>query len=216
MANLSAYALVDIDEFKEWLGEPEGDAKDEIMRSAINSASDRIENYLGRHIISRGSITEYHTFTSGNQDYDLYTKQWPIISVTSVHEDTNRGYGADYLLTVNTDYIVIQPEGVLIRTNSSTSEQQLWSTGFRAIKVVYTAGYATRDDVPNGLKRICLNFAAEIYKEITRQNFGMSDISDSVGSYKRFGPAILTSGMEKELDFYRRYTFGADTWQQDA
>lgn len=204
MANLSAYALADENDLELWLGENLGTPRAEAI---LNQSSALVENYLGRHIITRGSITEYHSFHA--DDSDLYTRQWPIISVASVHEDLNREYNAADLLTVNTDYILVSPLGKLQRIISSTGGEQSWLNGFRAIKVVYQAGYADRDAVPEAIKDVALRHAVEVAKDIIRKNQGLSEVADQTGRFVRFGPTILTSGMKADLAFYRRFPGGA-------
>jgi hypothetical protein len=205
------YALADEPELERWLGE---DLTTPLAESILNQSSALIENYLGRHIITRGSITEYHTFHLA--DSDLYTRQWPLISVASVHEDLNREYSADDLLTVNSDYIVVLPPGKLQRIISSTGGEQSWLLGFRAIKVIYQAGYADRDAVPEAIKDVVLRHAVLVAKDITRKNQDLSQVTDVTGNFVRFGPTMLTSGMKADLTYYRRFpSQGGMTYELD-
>jgi hypothetical protein len=204
------YALADESDLEDWLGEG---LSTPLAESILNQSSALIENYLGRHIITRGSITEYHSFHAA--DSDLYTRQWPLISVASVHEDLNREYNADDLLTVNTDYIVVGPPGKLQRIISSTGGEQSWLLGFRAIKVIYQAGYADRDAVPEAIKDVALRHAVSVAKDITRKNQDLSEVTDAMGRFVRFGPTMLTSGMKADLAHYRRYTGMGVTYELD-
>ncbi|NIO42306.1 MAG: hypothetical protein GTO41_20420, partial [Burkholderiales bacterium] len=131
---LSDYALATENDLELLLGD---ELSTPLAEAILNQSSALVENYLDRQIISRGSLTEYHTFTVGYPN--LYTRQWPIISVASVHEDIDREYGAADLLTANDDYLVVKPPGLIVRTISATSGKTTWLTGFRAIKVVYQA-----------------------------------------------------------------------------
>jgi hypothetical protein len=205
------YALADEPELERWLGE---DLTTPLAESILNQSSALIENYLGRHIITRGSITEYHSFRV--DDSELYTRQWPLISVASVHEDLNREYSADDLLTVNSDYIVVLPPGKLQRIISSTGGEQSWLLGFRAIKVIYQAGYADRDAVPEAIKDVVLRHAVLVAKDITRKNQDLSQVTDVTGNFVRFGPTMLTSGMKADLTYYRRFpSQGGMTYELD-
>lgn len=204
------YALADESELESWLGE---DLTTPLAESILNQSSALIENYLGRQIITRGSITEYHSFHTA--DSDLYTRQWPIISVASVHEDLDRVYGSGDLLTVNTDYIVVNPIGKLQRIISSTGGEQSWLNGFRAIKVVYQAGYADRDAVPEAIKDVALRHAVSVAKPIIRKNQGLAEVTDAMGRLVVAGPPILTSGMKADLAHYRRYTGMGTTYELD-
>jgi hypothetical protein len=62
----------------------------------------------------------------------------PIVSVTTVHVDRTRVYGASSLLVEGTDFSVDTDEGLLIRAYGST-----WPVAWRGIRVVCVAGFAT-------------------------------------------------------------------------
>src|SRR5512139_167388 len=122
---------------------------DSSLESALNTASLVVENYLNRTIVTRGSITEYHTFDRSTSD--LYLLDWPSITVTNVWEDSTRAYATP--LVANTDYIVSQPSGRITRIAGANGGLQNWLRGFRAVKVAYTAGYAVAD-VPADMKDV--------------------------------------------------------------
>jgi hypothetical protein len=204
------YALADEGDLELKLGEK---LSTERAESILNRSSALVENFLGRHIITRGALTEYHSFHDG--DSDLYTRQWPIISVTSVHEDLNREYAAGDLLTVNTDYIIVTAAGKLQRIVSSTGGERSWLLGFRAIKVIYEGGYADRDNVPEAISDVVLRHAVTIAKDVIRGNQDLSEATDAMGRFVRFGPPILTSGMKADLAHYRRYTGMGATYELD-
>jgi hypothetical protein len=210
VAELSDFALADENDLELWLGEKLSTPRAE---SILNQSSALVENYLGRHIITRGTLTEYHSFHSA--DSDLYVRQWPILSVSTVHEDLDREYGSGDLLTVNTDYIVVMPVGKLMRTISSTGGERSWLNGFRAVKVVYKGGYLNRDVVPNAIKDVTLRHAVSVAKDITRKNQDLSEVTDAMGRLVRFGPTILTSGMKADLAHYRRYSGMGVTYELD-
>jgi hypothetical protein len=208
---LSDYALATESDLELWLGEKLSTPRAE---SILNQSSALVENYLDRHIITRGSLTEYHTFRTGYSD--LYTRQWPIISATSVHEDIDREYGATDLLTVDEDYLVIKPPGLIKRIFSASGGETTWQTGLRAIKVIYSAGYADRNAVPEAIKDVVLRHAVSVAKDITRKNQDLSEVSDLTGRFVRFGPTMLTSGMKADLAYYRRFpSQGGMTYELD-
>lgn len=201
--SLSAYALVSLEEARAHLGLG-GNAKDAELELIVNRVSDEIERYLGRQIVTRGSLTEYHTMQSGGGlrvcHPDLRTLEWPIITVTSVHEDTAtpRAYGAAALLVEGTGYEVVKPKG-LIRRIEGLGVTRDWSTGHRAIKVVYSAGYADVDSVPARIKSVALRYLGLMWGEAKRGDFGISGQADAVGNYTRFTVAHLTPEMRVAL-----------------
>jgi hypothetical protein len=211
--SLSTYAIITLDELKDHIGAA-GSAKDAQLEAIIGRVTDEIEDYLGRWIVcptldaTRGAVTEFHTFVSDGLPVctaDLRTLEWPIRSVTTVHEDTAtpRTYGAAALLVSGTDYEIIKPRGI-IRRISGAGQTMPWNTGHRAIKIVYLPGYATAADVPARIKGIALRYAALIWREQKDGAFGVSGASDSLGNYTRFAPAALTKEMQFSLASERR------------
>ncbi len=214
--SLSAYALISLDELKDHVGAG-GNAKNSVLEDIINRVTDEIEAHLDRRLVCpvgdsvRGTLTEYHTLRSDGWPWlthELWTLERPIRAVTSVHEDTAspRTYGSGALLVEGTGYEVIKPKG-LIRRISGLGELATWSTAHRAIKVVYTAGYATADTVPAAIKGVALRYAALLWDEQKRGAFGVSGASDALGNYTRFAAAQLTSDMKAALSSERRNTF---------
>jgi len=216
--SLSASALVTLAEVKQHLGIPAGaEAKSPLLEEIANRASDAVAEYLDRQLINVASITEYHSLrTPAGQPVVssvLQTRQWPIVTVTSVHESTGwpRTYGASELLVADTDYTVSKPAGKLYRLESSIAN---WATGFRTVKVVYTAGY-TQATVPARIKAVVLRLCAVMWAEVDRALFGVSTQSDQLGNFTRFAPARLTDDMKADLVAERRSRL-YDTGEVDA
>ena len=212
----STYALVDTeDELKPYLGIARNDnTKDDAINQVNNWVSTTIEGYLDRHLVTRGTLTEY--FTLENITSELLPRQWPLLTVTSIHEDTNRSYGSTTLLTVNDDYIVHLNEGRITRVYSSGSGRRSWIRGYRAIKLIYTAGYATTADVPEDVKFHTLKFAALVWREVQRKDQGTSSVSDDLGSVTRLFPAGLTPGIRRGLFAEKRSHFSFPQGEVDT
>lgn len=205
---ISPYALATLLELKDYITAA-GTAKDAQLEDVLNRVSDEIESFLGRQIVSRGALTEYHTMQAQGSPVetpDLRTLEWPLITVTSVHEDTStpRTYGAGALLVAGTGYEVVKPRGLIRRLDGGAGMRRTWATGHRAVKVVYTAGYADTASVPARIKSVALRYAALVWDETKRQAFGVSGASDTLGNYTRFAPAQLTADMKSALQAERR------------
>lgn len=104
----------------------------------IPGVSGAVEKYLNRKILSSEALTEYY---NGDGSTTLQLKEWPIITVTSVHDKRNNptGWGAahyDYALTENTDFIKNADTGQLIHVNGDWIKSTVYY-----YKVIYTAGY---------------------------------------------------------------------------
>lgn len=204
--SLSAYALRTVAATKTALAQP-GSGDDGPIEDCINEASEMVEKAWGRHIVSRGTLTEYHPKDPARQclDHQFYTNEWPIVSVASIYEDPNRTYGADTLLTVTTDYIVSAPVGKIIRVSSATPI--LWSSSWRAVKVAYIAGYQNTAGsivgataVPYSILRVFDELVAWLIRQRTRHEVGIQTVSDALGNRTFTGPAYITPGMQAALD----------------
>lgn len=207
---VSTYSLLSLEELKEHVGAG-GGARNALLEQIADRVSDEIEAYLERQIVTRGSLTEYHSMRAGGSlvdTHELRTLEWPIISVITVHEDTAtpRSYGAGALLAEATGYEVVKPKG-LIRRIDGLGTLKPWATGHRAVKVVYSAGYATTALVPARIKLVALRYAALLWSESKRQDFGISGASDQLGNYTRFATAALTVDMRAALSPERRHAF---------
>lgn len=206
--SLSPYALVTLQEFKDHISAG-GTAKDSALEGIINRVTDGIEDFLGRQIVTRSTLTEYHTMRTDTDE--LHPREYPILTVTTIHEDASlpRTYGASALLVADADYQVVkaaQPRSVIRRINGGIGIPWSWLTGSRAIKIVYTAGYAA-GAVPERIKAAALGYAALIWDEQKRGAFGVSGASDSLGNYTRFAAAALTPAMKQELANEQRPSF---------
>ncbi len=217
----AANALVTVDEVKAYLFPTGGvgTTEDVRLQRIINRASQIIEAYLGRELIVRKAgtpaadvpIVEYHSVY--DERFELYLSEWPLISVASVYEDTARVYGSDCLLTVNTDYIVSSRTGKLLRVFDSGGATA-WVTGFRTIKVTYTAGYVNAAALPAHLADAALDLCARMFKEAQRAQWGVSSASDAAGNWTRFGQERLPEALRDVLDPERR-PVGEHTWERD-
>lgn len=207
---LESYALITADEWKDRFtaGGPQQGSN---IEASCNAATLAIEARCGgRLFVSRGSITEYHTILDPLSS--IYTGQWPIISVTTLHEDTvwPRAY-AGTALVANTDYELVGPDRL---RRLGSGGPTFWATGSRVVRLVYTAGYASTSAVPHDLKQVAFVIAASIFKESDRKQFGVSAATDATGSYQRF-VGYFTPAIDEMLSSYVRRDFHR-TWEVAA
>ena len=179
---------------------------DELARRLIVEGSEEMEAILDRQVVTRGTITEHHFFRKSSSE--LYLRWFPVISISSVHEDSTRGY-TNAPLTEGTDYTVDVEKGKLTRIIGDSPSA--WLSGFEAVRVVWVGGYADQASVPGDLKRLARELFAEKYREITGQRQGLSNVSDGLGSRASYGPAELTSHMMKRLRRHKNYDAGGET-----
>lgn len=112
-----------------------GSDDDTLIGELIDGVEGMIEDYVGWELFTvEASYTEYQNGMGENR---LTLKRWPASAITTLHDDLERIYGDDTLIssddyTLHTDSGIIQLDGSLIL-----------STGNLNVKIVYTAGYAT-------------------------------------------------------------------------
>lgn len=200
------YALATVGNAKAAFGIND-DRRDGVIEAAINEASQLTEHAWGRHIVTRGELTEYHTYDclSGHalSGYGaLYLNEWPIVSVTNVWEDSARVYTTP--LVVNTDYLISKPAGKLIRVSSSLP--LVWQTGWRAIKVVYHGGYRNAEgspagatDIPPAIMRVFFELTRWILNQRAKNEVGLTQVQDTFGNRTFSGPAYVTPSMQNAL-----------------
>ena len=211
---LSTYALASLDEMKRACGvdvltvQAEGNNFLDNLFDSLEFASDEIERFLERHLVTRGALTEYHTADKAQRS-ELFLGQFPVISITSVTEGywSAGAFVTGTTLIAGTDYINDAATGRLIRL--SGADQYSWQSGFERVKVVYAAGYANTAAVPDKIARVCLALAARRFHEVNSQSAGVQSKTDGLGTVTRFLPAELLRMEQDALAGERRhYTTG--------
>jgi hypothetical protein len=216
---LPNYALMSEAEFRERYGAG-GTSQAANIQSALASATLAIEARVFRLLVSRGSLTEYHTLSSCDRFTELFVSQWPIVSVTTLHESDvfPRVYDGTNVLVAGTDYEIVAPDRL---RRLGAGGPRCWRQGSRVVRNVMLAGYKGQDGqpsaapaVPDDLKHVCFVVAASIFREADRKQFGVSAATDATGNYQRF-TGYITPSLDEMLDPYKRREFHR-TWEVAA
>lgn len=227
---LWAYALRTVADVKATAWVSAGAGADALIEACVNEASEMVEKAWGRHIVSRGPLTEDHPgmllggasaglysppisgppipvgygALTPSLGPELYLNEWPIVSVTTVHEDPSRVYGAGALLAAGTDYLVSKPTGKLVRLSGGMP--RAWASSWRAVRVVYLGGYQNTagsvsgaDPVPPVVLRVFDELVGWMIRQRTAKEVGLSSVSDALGNRTFQGPAYITPQMQKAL-----------------
>jgi hypothetical protein len=164
---------------------------DALLELIINAVSKDIEGFCKR-TFSQATYTEYH---NGDGTNLLFLRQWPINTITSIHNDSNcpPTFGSDSLED-DTYYGYDDDEiagGVFFR------ESTLYK-GLKNIKVVYSAGYdrgtapgATDDTLPYDLQFAAARHTWKVYNRMDKE--GVQQFSTKGGN------AVLIKGYEREV-----------------
>lgn len=157
---------------------------DDKLYDLLRDADAEVLERCGRNF-EQATVTEYHDGECSNR---ILLDEYPVASVTSVHDDVDRVYGADALIDA-ADYVCRIKTGELIYENGCFAD------GINNVKVVYVAGYAT---VPRDIKLACVKLAAANYIESAAQ---IEVIESSEALYK---PSILRREAGKTIAIHRK------------
>jgi len=134
------HLLSSVDTFKSFIEKP-NTKNDQILFQLLSSSSYDIEAHCRRKLRGRtyGAGGLDAEIKNGDGSDKLFTNEYPIISVTSLWDDTLLNYSDTYL-KASTDYLVWKDEGIIqLRTDAVKGSS--FNTGKGNLKLIYTAGY---------------------------------------------------------------------------
>jgi len=112
-----------------------------VIKDCINDASQTIADYCGRDL----KIATYTEYYDGLGETELPLRHWPIVSITSLYDDTDRQYNSDDLLynvpgdSSQDEYEVLEvnnKHGIIRRIDAA------FDNGKSNVKITYVAGYS--------------------------------------------------------------------------
>lgn len=124
---------------------------DTIIAALILSVDSFVNMYCNR-TIEAASYTHYF---DGNGSKEMFLPEYPINSITSIHDDTERAFGAAALIA-STDYVFYKESGRVVLFQGG-----YFTEGFQNIKVVYNAGYSS---VPAAIEQAAKEIVAYMFK----------------------------------------------------
>ena len=206
MATLDSEALCSLAQVRDILNKSSGDTgDDDRIIDLINAASKWIERYCDRKFSSQTHTDERH---SGDGSKWLFLNHYPIVSVTSLYDDTNRPpeWGSDTLIDSG-DYEVLSGINGAILFHASYP-----STGTANIKATYIAGYSrgnivggTSDTLPADLQRAAMILVDQMFRNMKGGRGGLKQRSvDGGGSAVFFYEKHLTPYIKAVFDAHKR------------
>lgn len=193
---VKANALTTLAQAKSHLSiSPSDSLQDARIEMFINAASEKIERYTNRLLVSQGAIAELQ---HGRRENIILLKQWPIIAISEVSIDYTAAHTAPANVLAASDYTISDDKNSLLLINST------FPVGFNNIKITYTAGYTT---VPSDLELAALWLVEWYYLLRTRGDMGRTTASkggESVGVLEKM-PTMIA----EMLEFYKRSEFAA-------
>jgi hypothetical protein len=184
---------------KTWIGIESTDTTyDDEIETILKSVGTQFDNYLNRKL----EAAEYTLYLDGKGTYEIFTPVYPIVSITSIHDDPDRVYGNDSLLT---DYILYEDFGKII------SPTYGFYKGYKNIKIIGTFGYTTSGvsiTLPEDLKKAALDqvkFLFQKWKKNEEEIVSYSTINNSVNLIDN---TEMLNLVKTTLDRYRNYYHG--------
>ena len=188
-------ALVTLADAKEWARVKSDDTTfDQIVTRLVNSVSAKFNEYTRRKLLAR-DLTEYYDAESSTE---LFLNNYPINSVTSLHLDVDREYGAE---TEETDYIFYAEEGRLVLTDD------YFPRGPKAVKIVYNAGYSS-SALPDDLELACLDQIKFLFNRWQKNEEAIDSVSMEAGNINIKKVDDLLPSVKSVLDKYVRPNCG--------
>jgi hypothetical protein len=133
---MSQFDLTTIESFKDFINKDSTNTdNDEKIKRFISKASGHIETFCKRKLRGRS----YTEFQDGSGSRNYYPRQYPVISITSMHDDNSRSFAADTLKPA-ADYIVDNNSLTIVLSPVATFGQS-FAKGVLNVKLVYKAGY---------------------------------------------------------------------------
>jgi len=166
---------------------------DERLGIIISSVSQLVKTYCNNTFLDYATTPLDEYFSPDWQGCDVQVTESPILVVSGVSErsSTSEAY---YTLTELTEYAVD------LKTDSVRRIGAYWPVGIDAVKVTYTAGYAS---TPADLKLAMIDLTSYYMKEehkITR-NLGSASMHNPSGTLT--GNVGFPDHIKRVLDLYR-------------
>lgn len=163
---------------------------DAYITALVTRASSFIKRYCRREILDPGAdVTEIH---DGRGRSKIRLRDWPVITLTSVHEDSESLFPGSTLVP-STDYIVDKRLGVIVRPYGVA-----WLRYDQSVKVIYRPGYTT---TPADVEQACIELV--VGKWLRRRNEGVASKSLGDGSVAYFSASEITRDIARVLDLYK-------------
>ncbi len=165
---------------------------DNVLEPIIDGVSVEFNTYCRREIIARDR-TDYY---DGPGQVRLWLHHWPINSITSINEDSDREFGAGTLIDAD-DYYFSKEDGYV------SYESGAWGSEPKSIKVVYNAGYE-QADVPADLLLAFRDQVKERFRLWKTNDDGKASVTRESASVT-FVDSVMLPKVETVLKHYRRW-----------
>ena len=127
---MSLTTLANLKAFKN-LSASEHDAEITRLIPAVDAF---VAQYCNR-VLEQATVTEYQSGRAGQQTLRL--KQYPVASITSLHDDPDRVYASDTLIAP-ADYVLTDAKAGIVQLDGLT-----FNAGLNNLRIIYLGGFAS-------------------------------------------------------------------------
>ena len=184
---------------KAWIGlESTDTVYDNEIETILKAVGDQFDNYLNRKL----EAAEYTLYLDGDGKYEIYTPVYPIVSITSIHDDPERLYGSS---TAITDYILYEDFGKII------SPTYGFYRGYKNIRVIGTFGYTTSGvsaTLPDDIKKAALDQVKFLFRKWKKNEEEIVSYSTVNNSVNLIEATDILPMVKFAIDKYRNHYHG--------
>ena len=194
--------LITRDEYKSLKNLSQSVKEDGRIDALIDSVSQLVKTYCGNNIVDYYSSNKTETFNVNWDTHMVQLTESPVNAIVSVQE--REGYSSSYttLTTSDNEYFLDTDTDSIIRTTTGSAYKN-WPKGPGAVKIVYTAGYATAPkDLQLAVADLVTYYLKDEYKErrslqgASMTNQGTSSASNNVD---------FPDHIKRVLDLYKNF-----------
>ena len=204
---LSPESLTDLNRLEDYLAPsatfPTADS--DIFTHLINGLSHFVLTFLGRDSLKYRAIPEYH---DGDGSQYITTDNFPIIDVTSIHDDTSnyesKDYGTSTLVSSGKYEVYNHSEsdrlgnGGIIRHMTGS-----FNKGRSNIKVIYNSGFSQFHVMQYFTDRIIVNDGSEVTVDIPSGKYNGSTLATAIQTALNASDLIQTYTVTYNPDIHR-------------
>tara|TARA_B100001245_G_scaffold231192_1_gene211733 strand:- start:1504 stop:2097 length:594 start_codon:yes stop_codon:yes gene_type:complete len=194
--------LITRDEYKSLKNLSQSVKEDGRIDALIDSVSPLVKSYCGNSLVDYYSSNKTEDFNVNWDTHIVQLTESPVNAIVSVQE--REGYSSSYttLTTGDNEYYLDTDTDSVIRTTGGW-EYKNWPRGPGAVRVVYTAGWATTPkDLQLAVADLITYYLKDEYKErrslqgASMTNKGTSSMQDNVD---------FPDHIKRVLDLYKNF-----------
>jgi len=194
--------LITRDEYKSLKNLSQSVKDDGRIDALVDSVSQLVKTYCGNNIVDYYSSNKTETFNINWDTHMVQLTESPVNAIVSVQE--REGYSSSYttLTTGNNEYYLDTDTDSVIRTTTGSAYKN-WPKGPGAVKVVYTAGYATTPkDLQLAVADLVTYYLKDEYKE--RRSLQGASMTNQ-GTSSAANNVDFPDHIKRVLDLYKNF-----------